>query len=451
VGARALREVKEAALLARKDLVSLRRAPLVVILLACYPLLIAGLVGLVAGYANARPRVGVVDLDHIPPTTKIAGHTFHIKRVINEVAKNVRISWMTKPQAEQALRTGEVVGVITIPHGFLADIKSTIISPTLEFETTHGGIAPRVTQQMQALVYNLNLKLQESYIADAVRYITLIRKGGKASFLGRKLDVLGIERARKLIAAEKGNPSTPKLLSFLGTAATALRVSQESANAVAQPIKLTIETHKGRSWLFSAQMQAYALALTISILALALAAAVTASERDENVASLLGRGLVSMRAIVAAKTILATLISLLVGLVILVAFGAIVEIANIAGGQPWQRVPLVLAGIALFGAGLGAIGTLIGALAREGRSATLGALLVALPIVLLGLIPREIVPPAGIISDVFPFSHGERFFASALYDAHPWATVGPEALWLAGLLVVWGVIARLALPRLTEG
>jgi hypothetical protein len=445
-----VRTLRAAALLTRKDLVSLRRAPLVVVLLACYPLLIAGLVGLVAGYANARPRVAVVDLDHIPAQTKIAGHTYHIKGLIDEVAKNVRISWMTKPQAEQALRTGEVVGVITIPRGFLADLKSTVVSPTLEFETTRGGISPRVSQQMQALVYNLNLKLQESYIKDAVRYISLIRKGGKANFLGRNLDVLGIEKARALIAADKKNPNTPTLLSFLDTAESALRVSQVSARAVAEPIKLTIETHRGRSWLFSAQMQAYALALTISILALALAAAVTASERDENVACLLGRGLVSRMSLLSAKIMLATIVSLGIGLALLLAFGAIVDLGNISGGQPWGRIPLVLAGVLLFGAGLGAIGTLIGALAREGRSATLGALLVALPIVLLGLIPREIVPPAGVVSDLFPFSHGERFFSSALYDFHPWATLGPEALWLIGLLVAWGAVARFVLPRLTE-
>ena len=117
-----MRTLRAAALLTHKDLVSLRRAPLVVILLACYPLLIAGLVGLVAGYANARPRVAVVDLDHIPHTTKIAGHKYHIKNAIDDVAKNVRISWMSKADAEQALRTGSVVGVITIPQGFLADL-----------------------------------------------------------------------------------------------------------------------------------------------------------------------------------------------------------------------------------------------------------------------------------------------------------------------------------------
>lgn len=445
-----MRTLRDAALLTHKDLVSLRRAPLVVILLALYPLLIAGLVGTVAGYANSRPRIAVVDLDHIPAKTTVAGHTYHIKNLIDEVAKNVRISWMSKAQAAQALRTGEVVGVITIPHGFVSDLKSVTISPQVEFETSQGGISSRVTQQMQALVYSLNRKLQDAYLKDAIGYISIIRNGGTADFLGSDYKVLGIKKARSLLAAEKNNPQAAEVVRFLDTAEGALRASEVSAKAVAQPIRLATATRSGRGWLLSAQMQAYALALTVSILALALGAAVTASERDENVACLLGRGLVSRLSLLAAKIALATIISLAVGSVILLAFGAIVEIGGIAGGQPWQRIPLVLVGVTLFGAALGAIGTLIGALAREGRSATLGALLVALPIVLLGLIPREIAPPAGFVSDIFPFSHGERFFSSALYDLHPWATVGPEALWLLGLLVLWGAVARLAQPRLTE-
>ena len=445
-----MRTLRDAALLTHKDLVSLRRAPLVVILLALYPLLIAGLVGTVAGYANARPRIAVVDLDHIPAKTTVAGHTYQIKNLINEVAKNVRVSWMSKAQAAQALRTGEVVGVITIPPGFINDLKSVSNSPQVEFETSQGGISSRVTQQMQALVYSLNRKLQEAYLKDAIGYISIIRNGGTADFFGSDFKVLGIEKARALLAAEKNNPRATKVIRFLDTAEGALRASEVSARAVAQPIRLATATRSGRGWLLSAQMQAYALALTVSILALALGAAVTASERDENVACLLGRGLISRFSLLAAKIALATIISLAVGTVILLAFGAIVEIGGIAGGQPWQRIPLVLLGVTLFGAALGAIGTLIGALAREGRSATLGALLVALPIVLLGLIPREIAPPAGFVSDIFPFSHGERFFSSALYDLHPWATVGPEALWMLGLLVLWGAVARLAQPRLTE-
>ena len=87
----------------------------------------------------------------------------------------------------------------------------------------------------------------------------------------------------------------------------------------------------------------------------------------------------------------------------------------------------------LAGAAVGAVGALLGGLARESRTASLVGILVVLPVVFLGLIPREIVPAAAWISDAFPFVHAVRFFASALYDGSPWRVVGQEGAWLVGL------------------
>ncbi len=49
--------MKPVRLLLWKDLTVLRRSPLLLGLLVSYPVIIALLVGLVAGYANAKPRV----------------------------------------------------------------------------------------------------------------------------------------------------------------------------------------------------------------------------------------------------------------------------------------------------------------------------------------------------------------------------------------------------------
>ena len=142
------------------------------------------------------------------------------------------------------------------------------------------------------------------------------------------------------------------------------------------------------------------------------------------------------------------LVSLLVGLTIAVAFGVIIEAGNVTGGEPWARLPLLGAGLALAGASLGGLGALLGALAREARTASLVALLVVLPIVFLGLVPREVVPVAGVLSDALPFAHAVRLFASSLYDARPWAAVGREAAWLAGLGLAFAAAARLGARRL---
>jgi ABC-2 type transport system permease protein len=198
----------------------------------------------------------------------------------------------------------------------------------------------------------------------------------------------------------------------------------------------------------SAQVQAYALAVTLTFLTLLLSAGALAAERDENVLGRLARSLVRLGELVAAKIALAAAVALALGLAIALAFGVAIEAGNVTGGEPWSRLPLLAAGLALAGASLGALGCLLGSLASEARTASLVALLVVLPIVFLGLVPRELVPAAGWLSDALPFSHAARLFASALYDASPWGTVAVEGAWLAALALVFGVLARLGLRRL---
>jgi ABC-2 type transport system permease protein len=200
--------------------------------------------------------------------------------------------------------------------------------------------------------------------------------------------------------------------------------------------------------LLSAQVQAYALALTTTFLALLLAAGAIASERDENAIGRLSRGLVSMGELVWAKVGLAAIVALALGLVIALVFGVIVVAGGVAGGEPWARLPLLAAGLVLAGAALGALGALLGALAREARTASLVAVLVVMPIVFLGLVPREVAPVAGWLSDGLPFVHAVRYFASSLYDASPWATLARELAWLVGLGVLFGSLARVATRRL---
>lgn len=77
------------------------------------------------------------------------------------------------------------------------------------------------------------------------------------------------------------------------------------------------------------------------------------------------------------------------------------------------------------------------------------AVLVVLPIVFLGLVPREVVPQAGIASDAFPFAHGVRFFGSALYDPSPWALLAREAAWLLAIGAVFTAGAVAAARRLS--
>jgi ABC-type multidrug transport system permease subunit len=301
---------------------------------------------------------------------------------------------------------------------------------------------------MQALVYNLNLKLQQAFIKADIQYVNLLLHGGKGHVLGHDFSIIGLDGTKRILDSMPNSPQKAKIQDFVGDARLALALTNNAIRATASPIVLDEAKGKGRTSLLSAQVQAYGLAITITFLGLLLAGGALAAERDENAIGRLVRGLVGLGQLVAAKIALAVTVALALGLAILVGFGIAVQAGNVEGGQPWQRIPLVLVGVLLAGAAVGAVGALVGALARESRTASLVGVLVVLPVVFLGLLPKEIVPAAAWVSDVFPFVHAVRFFASALYDGSPWGTLVREAGWLVGLAAVFGLLARLSARRL---
>jgi ABC-type multidrug transport system permease subunit len=435
-------------LLLRKDLRVLRRSPLLLGVLLAYPLVIAALVALVASYASAKPRVALVDDDGLPARIELGGRAFHVEETIDRVAEEVELVRLEDDEAERQLRSGRVVAVLTVPSGFVGDLRSMARSPRLELQTTRGGLSVRVTQQVQALVYQLNRQLSEAYVEANLEYIRLLLEGGSGTFLGQRIDVLGLERAGELLAELPPGPRLDAIREFVEIAEAALGETDEALRATANPIELVQAEDEGRSWALSAQAQSHALALTITFLALLLAAAALAAERDEGVLARLRRGLAGPGQLVAAKVALAALAALALGAAIVLAFGAIIEIGDVEGGQPWARLPVLAAGLVLAGAALGALGALVGAVARDARTASLVAILAILPIVFLGLVPREIAPAAAWVSDAFPFAHALRLFTAALFELEPLRELATEGAWLAGLTAAYGLAARLAVRRL---
>src|SRR5256885_10690625 len=92
-------------LLLRKDLRILRRSPALAAVLVAYPLVIAGLVGLVAGYASSKPRIALVDEDHLPARVVVGGETFDVNATIARVSRNVHLVRLSPEEAARDLRT----------------------------------------------------------------------------------------------------------------------------------------------------------------------------------------------------------------------------------------------------------------------------------------------------------------------------------------------------------
>jgi ABC-type multidrug transport system permease subunit len=411
---------------------------------------IALLVGLVAGYASAKPRVALVDEDHLPAYVVVGGHRFRFQTVVDEVASQVTLVRLDAKEAARELADGKVVATITVPRGFLAALKTTVQSPTVVLRTGSGGLAPRVTQQMQSLVYQLNRKLQEGYISANLVFVRLLLHGGKGTFLGKQFDVLGLDRTQKELALLPPSKRVAEIQHFVQVARLGLAQTGAALKATANPIELRQPASHGRTWVLSAQVQAYGIAVTVTFLALLLAAGAAAAERDEGTIGRLRRGLVSFGQLVWAKSGLAALIGLGLGAVIALVFGIVVQVGGVTGGEPWARLPLLLAGVLLSAGVVGAVGTLLGALAREARTASLLAVLIVLPVVFLGLVPRGAFALAYWVSLFLPFAHAVRWFGAALYDTSPWRTIGIETAWLVGIGAVFGVLARAGVKRLAS-
>jgi ABC-type transport system involved in cytochrome c biogenesis permease component len=435
-------------LLLRKDLLILRRSPALLVALVAYPVVVAVLVGLVAGYASSKPRVAFVDEDHMPPVVQVAGQRFHVQAIVDEVARNVTLVRMAPREAARELASGKVVATITVPPGFVAKLASKVQSPSLVLRTGSGGIAPVVAEQAQALVYRLNRRLQDAFVRADLAYVRLIQQGGETTVLGRHFDVLGLDRMQRSLASLPPGGRVERMRQFIAFARFALGETGKALHATANPIGLRQPATKGRSWVLSAQVQSYAIAVTVTFLALLLSAGATAAERDEGTIGRLGRGLVTAGRLVSAKVALAAAVGLGLGAAIAVLFGIVVDAGGVSGGEPWARLPLLLVGVLLAAAVVGAGGALLGALAREARTASLLAVLVVLPVVFLGLVPRAVAAPAAWISDALPFVHAVRFFGAALFDTSPWHRVGVETVWLLGIGAVLGLLARAGTRRL---
>src|SRR5690242_5324378 len=437
--------MRNVVVLLRKDLTVLRRSPLLLVALLSYPIVIALLVGLVAGYANAKPRVAWVDEEGLPAVVAVGGHRFHIQTVIDQVSQQVTLVKESTREAARELSNGKVVATITVPNGFLSELGTTTSSPQLVLRTTSGGLSQRVTEQVQSLVYQLNRKLQAGFIAANLREVQLLEHGGKFG----SYNVLGLDEMDATLATLPQNERVARLRQFVRIARLALAQTGNALHATANPISLAQPKHKGRTWVLSAQVQSYGIALTVTFLALLLAAGATAAERDEGTIGRLRRGLVSLGELVASKIALAAVVGVALAAGIAVLFGIVVDVGGVQGGQPWPRLPLLLVGVALAAAVIGAAGALLGALARESRAASLLAVLIVLPVVFLGLVPRGALSAAYWASRFLPFSHAVAWFSAALYDTSPWRTLGIETLWLLGIGAVLWLLARRAVRTLS--
>ena len=101
--------------------------------------------------------------------------------------------------------------------------------------TGTGGLAPRVTQQMQALVYQLNRKLQDAFVKADLALRDADPAGRARELLGHKYDVLGLTGMQKLLAELPPGERATALKQFAPSRRFALTQTGSRAEGDGQP------------------------------------------------------------------------------------------------------------------------------------------------------------------------------------------------------------------------
>lgn len=444
--------MRGALLILRKDLRLLVRSPGLAGLLVLYPLLV-GLLVVVALQAGERtPAIAVVNLDDAGRTVEVGGERLSVDDYIGRLADEADVLPMSPDAAADALESGRVDAVLTIPADFVADLQSGLRAPVLTLATSPRSPieAQALARRLEAAVFRLNQRLAEGYVAQVVALVDLVVHGGRLGVFGRTGDALGLVASRELVVElqedlraggdEANADRLDPLIDFIDATRRNLDLAGPASDAIRAPIDLEVGEGAGGRDPLTAFGVAGALLMSLGLAGVLLGAAALAGERDDNVLGRLSRGLVPGWALVAAKAAYAAIVCAGVGAVLVIALALSTDLAV----DRWALWPVALI---LGGLGAGALGTVAGAIARDARTALLGALMVALPLLALALLPGAV---ATGISAVTPFGPAFDLFQGLLVDprmdaGRTWAAVGRLALVSAVLgAVATGLLARRA-------
>jgi ABC-type multidrug transport system permease subunit len=443
-----------------KDLRILRRSPLLVALLVVYPVVIAVLIGLALSKGPDKPRVAILnELPQDSGTVAIAGTTVDPADYASRLFASIEpVTVHSRAEAEQKVRDGDVLAAIVVPRDLVQRLQRTISlsgkGPKPAVEVMYNAEDPVKQQFVQSTidsrVADLNRAVATKLTEIAAGYLKILLSGGDFSILGSKFEVLGLTRSKALVdsvltrtpQSSPDHEALQRVSRFAQLAIDNLDLSGVVLSSLATPVRVDQRVISGRRTPLDAFAVTVAVTLSLMLVCVLLAAGMLALEREEHAFARLVRGLVSRTGLLVEKVLLSALCAAAVTLLMTAGVSLFVSLS-------WSRFPLWVVALLAGGLGFGAFGVALGALAREVRAASLLAILLALPIAFLALVPSGAVAHGlydaiGVVSALFPFRAALDAIDAALNGA---GGLGGALAHLAALVVGWSVIARVALQR----
>jgi ABC-type multidrug transport system permease subunit len=442
-----------------KDLQILRRSPLLVALLVLYPLLVALLVGAALSSGPSKPKVAFANLVRAGEATiNVGGRrldaTSYASKLF-DVVEPIRVR--TREQAIEKVRSGEAEAALVIPPDVIERLQGTLAlgggkPPTVEvYYSAENPLKRRYVQAtIDATLANANRALSDEIFKQAARYLNLIVVGGKLSLpVAGDVDILGLRNARAIVdAAVAGLPpnssariALQQVSRFAQLAADNLDVSKPILASIGIPVAVKEKAIAGSSSSLDVFGAEVAVVISLMFVTLLLAAGMLALEREEHAFGRLVRGLVSRTGLLVEKIGLAGGCAWVLAAVMLAVLAGFLDL-------DWGRTPAWLLALAVAALAFAALGVAIGGLTREVRAASLLAIMLALPVAALALVPSGSIDDTlydaiRIVSSAFPFKPALGALDAALTGGE---LLGPLAHLLA-LTVGFATLARLALRR----
>lgn len=439
-----------------KDLQILRRSPAQLALLVIYPVAIALLVGFALTRDAEQSTVALYNAA-TEATLGIGEDQIDGEEIRNQLCSRVDcIEADSRAEAESLVESGEATAAVILPEELADQIRSLASlspqHPEIEVIVNRSDTVENqvVDDRIDSMLAEANLLIAKRLSEAAGQYLELIRSGGELSLLGRKIEILGLSNTEQILrevrAEVPAGPERDKLeraLRFAALATDNLDLAGPMLTAIAQPV-VAEKTEVGGK---AASLDTFAVAVTATLalmfVTVLLVAGSLALEREENAFTRLTAGLATRTRILIAKLGLGTVVGFGVVFLLLVVMTAFLPIQ-------WSRAPLWIAAAAIAALAFAAVGAALGAVTREVRAASLGAVMICLPLALLSLVPDDAVGQAvetmiGVVTALFPFRPALDALSGGLEITGAGTWVNFTHLLI--LTAAYGTIARLALRR----
>ncbi len=440
--------MRAALLLAIKDARTIVRTRTLFVILVAYPIMMAALIGALLLASSGKPRIAIVNKDKTGKVLKIGGSRFGIDEYRRQAATaGVDLVDMDEKEAMRSLDEGQVSGVLVIPAGFMAKLRTQLAPSKIEFHTGESALGDAVTQRVRGVVYRINLKISRALVKSNAEYLRTLVTGGDVVVMGRDYSLLGLDPASQMLeqvreetSDEDAADDIQEVIDFAADAGTALELADNALEATAAPVRLEHVRTDGKSPRLTARAMSFALAVSLAFIATVLAAASVAAEGDERVLGRLLHSSITSGQVLVSKLIVGAALSSIF------CFGLFAVFAVLAP-QAWTRLPLLLLMAILSAAAFSSLGALIAGIARDARTATLGAILIVLPMVPLGMLPSD----GGFsfaASWFLPFEASQSVFNIALFDLKTSKSLMTPVLTLIAMTLGYGLVASRLIRRL---